>query len=89
LDRGVYTRFYARTRRFSRPVDIWAHTEIATFTRLKSGSWRAQVGRKDRYISETFLRREDARQRATDAERATAIKMFDDLGVDFEKVVAG
>jgi hypothetical protein len=42
---------------------------MATFTRLSSGSWRAQVRRKGRYVSETFLRREDARQWATDAER--------------------
>jgi hypothetical protein len=41
---------------------------MATFTKLSSGSWRAQVCRKDRYISETFLRREDARQWATDVE---------------------
>ena len=42
---------------------------MATFTRLKSGSWRVQVRRKGRYVSETFLRREDARQWATDTER--------------------
>lgn len=42
---------------------------MATFTKLKSGSWRVQVRRKGRYVSETFLRREDARQWATDAER--------------------
>jgi integrase len=42
---------------------------MATFTKLSSGSWRAQVRRKGRYISETFLRREDARQWATDTER--------------------
>ena len=42
---------------------------MATFTRLRSGSWRAQVRRKGRYVSETFLRREDARRWATDAER--------------------
>lgn len=42
---------------------------MATFTKLSSGSWRAQVRRKGRYISETFLRREDARQWATDVER--------------------
>lgn len=42
---------------------------MATFTKLKSGSWRVQVRRKGRYVSETFLRREDARRWATDAER--------------------
>lgn len=42
---------------------------MATFTKLGSGSWRVQVRRKGRYISETFLRREDARKWALDAER--------------------
>lgn len=46
-----------------------AHPKMATFTRLTSGSWRAQVRRKGHYVSETFPRREDARQWATDAER--------------------
>ncbi|HEY2707134.1 MAG TPA: site-specific integrase [Caulobacteraceae bacterium] len=41
---------------------------MATFTKLKSGSWRVQVRRKARYVSETFLRREDARRWATQAE---------------------
>ncbi|MFD9897371.1 tyrosine-type recombinase/integrase [Mesorhizobium sp. NPDC059025] len=42
---------------------------MATYTKLSSGSWRAQVRRKGRYISETFLRRDDARRWATDSER--------------------
>ena len=42
---------------------------MAAFTKLKSGSWRVQVRRKSRYISETFLRRENARRWTTDAER--------------------
>lgn len=42
---------------------------MATFTKLPSGSWRVQVRRKDRYVSETFLRREDARRWANEAER--------------------
>jgi|TARA_A100001391_G_scaffold65878_5_gene41513 integrase len=33
---------------------------MATFTKLPSGSWRAQVRRKGKYASETFLRRGDA-----------------------------
>lgn len=45
-----------------------AHTKVATFTKLKSGSWRVQVRRKGRYVSETFLRREDARRWATESE---------------------
>ena len=42
---------------------------MATFTRVKSGSWRAQVWRKGRYAAETFLRRDDARRWATETER--------------------
>jgi integrase len=42
---------------------------VATFTRLKSGSWRAQVRRKRRYVNETFLRRKDAEEWALDVER--------------------
>jgi hypothetical protein len=30
---------------------------MATFTRLRSGSWRAQIRRKGKYVNETFLRR--------------------------------
>jgi hypothetical protein len=33
---------------------------MPTIAKLPSGSWRAQVRRKGRYVSETFLRREDA-----------------------------
>lgn len=33
---------------------------MATFTKLPSGSWRAQVRRKGKYASEAFLRRGDA-----------------------------
>ena len=35
---------------------------MATFTRLKSGSWRVQVRRKGKYVNETFLRRNDAEE---------------------------
>ncbi|MER9227944.1 hypothetical protein NKI39_20360 [Mesorhizobium sp. M0664] len=42
---------------------------MATYTKLSSGSWRVQIRRKGRYVSETFLRRDDARRWATDAER--------------------
>jgi len=45
---------------------------MATYTKLSSGSWRVQVRRKGRYVSETFLRRDDARRWATDAEAAAA-----------------
>jgi len=42
---------------------------MATYTKLPSGSWRVQVRRKGRYVSETFQLREDAPRWATDAER--------------------
>lgn len=42
---------------------------MATFTKLKSGSWRAQIRRKGQYVSETFLRRKDAEEWALDMER--------------------
>lgn len=41
---------------------------MATFVKLPSGSWRAVVRRKGRYISESFRQREDARRWATAAE---------------------
>ena len=42
---------------------------MATFTKLKSGSWRVQVRRKGKYVNETFLRRKDAEEWALDVER--------------------
>lgn len=42
---------------------------MATFTRLKSGSWRVQVRRKGKYANNTFLRRKDAEEWALDTER--------------------
>jgi integrase len=42
---------------------------MASIRRQKSGRWRAQVRRKGRVVSETFLRHEDARGWAIDAER--------------------
>ncbi|SUW16947.1 Site-specific recombinase XerC [Brevundimonas diminuta] len=41
---------------------------MATYSKLPSGTWRAQVRRKGRYICETFLKRDDARRWATEAE---------------------
>lgn len=41
---------------------------MATFTKLASGSWRARVRHKGRYVSESFQRREDARRWATEME---------------------
>ena len=41
---------------------------MAAVTKLKSGSWRVQVRRKGKYVSETFLRRRDAEEWALDIE---------------------
>ncbi len=43
---------------------------MATFVKLPSGSWRAVVRRKSKYVSQTFRRKEDARAWALDAERS-------------------
>lgn len=47
-----------------------AYTKMATFVNLPSGTWRAIIRRKGRYISETFKLREDARRWATAQESA-------------------
>jgi len=64
---------------------------MATYSKLSSGSWRVQVRRKGRYVSETFLKRDDARRWATAAEakidrgetpspsRAAALRTFGEL----------
>jgi hypothetical protein len=63
---------------------------VATFSRLKSGSWRVQIRRKGKYVNETFLRRKDAEEWALDIERridrqepatsrAREAKLFGDL----------
>jgi integrase len=41
---------------------------LATFVKLPSGSWRAVVRRKSKYVSQTFHRKEDARSWALEAE---------------------
>jgi len=43
---------------------------MATFTKLKSGSWRVQVRRKNEYVGNTFIRRRDAEEWAIDVERS-------------------
>jgi len=64
---------------------------MATITKLTSGTWRVQVRRKGRYVSETFLRHDHAREWATEIERevdrgrspvaarARGVKTFGDL----------
>jgi integrase len=42
---------------------------VATFTRLKSGSWRVQVRRKGKYVNNTFLRLKDGEEWALETER--------------------
>lgn len=42
---------------------------MATFTKLRSGSWRVQVRRKGKYVNNTFLRRKDAEEWALETER--------------------
>jgi len=42
---------------------------VATFTKLKSGSWRVQVRRKGKYVNDTFLRRKDAEEWALEIKR--------------------
>jgi hypothetical protein len=82
------TTLYATFRRLSAHG---AHMKMASFMKLPSGSWRVQVRRKGRYVSETFLRSEDARRWALEAEcqvdrgdtpipsRVKRLKTFGDL----------
>src|SRR5690606_36047608 len=53
---------------FSTPQCTQSAHEMATYSKLPSGTWRVQVRRKGRYISKTFLKRDDARRWATEAE---------------------
>ena len=68
----MYTSFYAMARRF-RPCSTLQCTQsdhaVATFTRLKSESWRVQVRRKGKYVNNTFLRRKDAEEWALQTEQ--------------------
>ena len=43
---------------------------MAAFVRLPSGSWRAVVRRKRKYISQTFRRKRDAEDWVLEAERS-------------------
>lgn len=43
---------------------------MATFVKLPSGSWRAVVRHKNKYVSRTFQLKEDAKGWARDQERA-------------------
>jgi hypothetical protein len=43
---------------------------MPTFTKLKSGSWRVQVRRKNEYVANTLIRRRGAEEWAIEAERS-------------------
>lgn len=49
--------------------DLSVHTSTASIGKLPSGSWRAQVRRKGRYIGETFRRHKDTEEWALAMER--------------------
>ena len=65
LEGGVCTRICDVLRRFSEfstPQCTQSAHEMATYSKLPSGTWRVQERRKGRYISETSLKRDDARR---------------------------
>lgn len=49
--------------------------KVATFNKLPSGNWRAQVRQKGRYVSETFKRRRDDEQRLDVSEAMIHVAM--------------
>jgi len=98
LEGGVCTRICDVLRRFSgfsTPQCTQSAHEMATYSKLPSGTWRAQARRKGRYIGETFLKRDDARRWATETEgridrgetptpsRAARLRIFASVGVWF------
>ena len=70
----VHARVHWTTPKYAPFGPPTAHGEytLATFVRLGSGNWRAQVRRKGWYIGETFRRREDAEEWARDNESRIA-----------------
>lgn len=64
---------YAIARRNSPPLDTSLHEictqNMAAILKEKSGSWRVQIRRKGRTLSETFVRHDDAEKWGVDAER--------------------
>jgi hypothetical protein len=73
----VRTPFHDKNTTLFATFDLsLAHTNMATFTKRPSGSWRTQVRCKGKYASETFLLGGDAenlgtRNRAPDRSRRT------------------
>ncbi len=68
----VCSHLYAAFRTFRVHVLCTNHedTTLATFNRLPSGYWRAQVRRKGQYVSRSFRLKSEAEVWATEAERA-------------------
>lgn len=69
----MVTHFHAEIRRFSielaTPLHRICTTNMASIRKQDSGAWRVQVRRKGRSVSENFIRYEDAKRWAVDAER--------------------
>ena len=63
-----YTRLLAFYTGFVPLLHTW-RTRMAAIVKLPSGSWRAQVRRKGKYVTATFLRRKDADEGAPATER--------------------
>ena len=61
---------------------------MATFSRLKSGSWRAQIRRKGKYVNETFRRRKDAEKWALDIARRIVIAKLSSQPEPFDYAAA-
>ena len=62
-------RFPTRFATFRQPTAQDLHAEMASIRKEKSGTWRVQVRRKGRSISETFIRYDDAKKWGVEAER--------------------
>ncbi|HEY1928558.1 MAG TPA: hypothetical protein VGG92_13910 [Caulobacteraceae bacterium] len=63
------TTFYDAIRYFSTPHCTGFARSNGLDPQRKSGTWRVQVRRKGRSISETFVRHDDAKRRGVNAER--------------------
>lgn len=66
---AVLRDFSTEFATFRQPTAPDLHPKMASIRKQKSGHWRVQVRRKGRSVSETFVRHQDARSWAMDAER--------------------
>jgi hypothetical protein len=66
---AVLRRFAAQFANFRSLTARDLHAQMASILKEKSGTWRVQVRRKGRCISETFIRYDDAKKWGIDAER--------------------